>query len=101
MSRQMTFKVHVHSIRALRHVYRNRFYYYYLLSDADKVVNELADFKVLYSLRTKSGSEDIVSDNKHNNGVDEHGEDNHITAESGELNYYITMEWINMEKLYW
>ena len=56
-------------------------------ADADKVVNELADFKVLYSLCTKPGSEDKVSDNKHNNGVDEPGEDTHITAESGELNY--------------
>jgi len=52
------------------------------------VENELAYLKVLYSLCTKAGSEDIVSDNKHNNGVDEHGDDTHITTESGELNYY-------------
>lgn len=46
-------------------------------ADAEKVVNELADFKVLYSLCTKPGSEDTVSDN---NGVDE---DTQIAAESG------------------
>jgi len=59
-------------------------------ADADKVIglHDPADFKVLYSLCTKPDCEDIVSDNKHNNGVDEHREDTHIAAESGELNYY-------------